>query len=620
MGGVILAKIKQLSAILSNKIAAGEVVERPASVVKELVENAIDAGSTKIEIYLQEAGLQSIEIIDNGEGMDAEDAVLAFGRHATSKIVEDYDLFHIKTLGFRGEALASIASVSKVTLETCADQHQGITLYLEGGELKSNEVSHARKGTRIKVEQLFYNTPARLKYVKTLATELGNITDIINRLALGYPNISFKLANEHKTLLQTSGNGNIQQVLAVIYSPQIARNMLKIVGANDDYEIEGYISLPEETRANRHYMSIFINGRYIKNIGITKAIQEGYNQLLPIHRFPIAYINIKMDAILVDVNVHPTKQEVRLSKEKELQQLLMQTIREVLKNYDYIADAQTVIEKKKPVLMTEQQDLFEIVSHDEAILHQVDDETETTIDIKHYETITNQNNEAVELPMTSTNIYQEPFAYQQPDIIKEQSEVVQRHNLPLLEVIGQLHKTYIVAQGDKGLYLIDQHAAQERIKFEYYREKLAHPPKDVQSLLLPITYHVAQDDYLRLMELLPQLHEVGVFLESFGVNTLVVKEYPTWMPAQEAEQFIRDMIEYLLEHQKVDIKKLREDSAIMMSCKRSIKANKYLQKYEMEDLLAQLNQCIEPYTCPHGRPIIVNFSNYDLEKMFKRSM
>ena len=342
-----MGKINILSAELSNKIAAGEVVERPSSVVKELVENSIDAGSTNIKVIIKEFGIQQIRIIDNGSGISNDDLARAFLRHATSKISADYDLFHIETLGFRGEALASISSVSKVTIKSCAGEAQGKMLVLEGGKVVSEEYYAPIKGTDLSVENLFYNTPARLKYLRNPHTEQANITNIIHKFALSYPNVAFELHVDGKITFKTYGDGDVHKILSKIYNMGVARNMIEFSGNNDDYKVFGYISVPEETRASKNYINIFINGRYIKNYGIQNAIIDAYGTLLMINRYPLCVINIEMDPILLDVNVHPTKQEVRLSKEAELIRLIKEVIAERLSNYTYIPQGMNNVLTKK---------------------------------------------------------------------------------------------------------------------------------------------------------------------------------------------------------------------------------------------------------------------------------
>ncbi|MGM0897503.1 MAG: DNA mismatch repair endonuclease MutL [Bacillota bacterium] len=613
-----MGKIRLMDEPLSNKIAAGEVVERPTSVVKELVENAIDAGSTAIEVLLQEAGLTSIQIIDNGAGMDEEDAVLSFSRHATSKIENEHDLFRIRTLGFRGEALASIASVSKVTLQT-SDGESGTYLEIEGGRPTEHRAGALRQGTDIRIGQLFFNTPARLKYMKTLQTELGHTIDLMNRFALSYPGISFRLVHDGKQLLQTAGSGEIRRVLADIYGVAIAKKMVAFEGESPDYQIEGFASLPEITRANKNYISLFVNGRWVKHYAIANTVHKAYHTFLPLERQPIVVLNIKGDPYLTDVNVHPSKQQIRLSKEKELLELVHDTIRRAIQT----AVRAPVIEKPKPIKQapSRQLDLWkrpveETGRRQPEPLSSMDwkqDKLQERVEDFHLEPRLEPVTEPAREPVEDV---QGPF-----DESESRQAIDDSPQFPELEVVGQIHGTYIVAQSSDGFYLIDQHAAQERIKYEFFREKVGDiDSNERQSLLLPLTFHYSRDEALHLKEQLPALEESGVFLEEFGDTTFIVREYPTWFPKGFEQEVIEDLIEQVLAERKVDIKKLREEAAIMMSCKRSIKANHFLQKPDMERLLADLKNAEQPFTCPHGRPVIIHFKTYDIEKMFKRVM
>ncbi|WP_142826520.1 DNA mismatch repair endonuclease MutL [Planococcus soli] len=597
--------IRLMDEPLSNKIAAGEVVERPTSVVKELVENAIDAGSTAVEVQLIEAGLTSIQIIDNGAGMDADDALLSFSRHATSKIAHEHDLFRIRTLGFRGEALASIASVSKVTLHT-SDGSSGTFVQMEGGRLTEHRAGSLRKGTDIKIDQLFFNTPARLKYMKTLQTELGHTIDLLNRFALSYPGVAFKLSHDGRTILQTSGSGEIKRVLADIYGVAIAKKMIPFEGQSHDYKVSGYASLPEITRANKNYISLFVNGRWVKHYAIANTVHKAYHTFLPLERQPIVVLNIEGDPYLTDVNVHPSKQQIRLSKEKELMELIYETIRRTIST---VVRA-PIIDKPKPVKQapTKQLDLWK---------------SSFTVQEPKQPLPNHAAEDWHELPV------EKAIAPVQPDPLPMDEEVPEAElpekddspQFPELEVVGQIHGTYIVAQSNDGFYLVDQHAAQERIKYEYFREKVGDiDSNERQSLLLPLTFHYSRDEALRLKDNLNVLSDSGVFLEEFGDTSFIVREYPTWFPKGFEQEVIEDLIEQVLTERKVDVKKLREDAAIMMSCKRSIKANHFLQKHDMERLLADLKNAEQPFTCPHGRPVIIHFKTYDVEKMFKRVM
>ncbi|MDU9692413.1 MULTISPECIES: DNA mismatch repair endonuclease MutL [Priestia] len=625
-----MGKIVRLSDELSNKIAAGEVVERPASVVKELVENAIDANSTVIEIELEEAGLSKIRILDNGDGIASEDCLTAFKRHATSKIKTEQDLFRIRTLGFRGEALPSIASVSMLELKTSTGEEAGTHLKLRGGEIVHHELTSSRKGTELVIENLFFNTPARLKYMKTVNTELGNVTDVVNRLAMSHPEVSIRLMHQGRQLLYTNGSGDVRQVLAAIYGMAVAKKMIPINVQSLDYEVNGYVALPEITRASRNYMSTIINGRFVKNYGLLKAVQQGYHTLLPIGRFPIVFLTITMDPLLVDVNVHPAKLEVRLSKEAELFELIEQGVKAAFKKQQLIPDAVVPTKSKSAVQPTEQQTFTfdhqskpsgyqpsntvrepsfkeaparvdEIMPPVKTEVIRQDEELEPTFrEIEHYEESVEEN---VPIPEPTRSA-------------KEQPEP----RVPAMYPIGQMHGTYILAQNEKGLFIIDQHAAQERIKYEYFKRKLGEVDSEVQELLMPLTLEFSGNEALILEEYKDMLAEVGVFLEPFGQNSYIVRSHPQWFPKGEEQETIEEMIQQIFTMKRVNIEKLREEAAIMMSCKGSIKANHHLRNDEIFALLETLRKTTDPFTCPHGRPIIIHHSTYEMEKMFKRVM
>lgn len=645
-----MGKIKELETSLANKIAAGEVVERPSSVVKELLENAIDAQATEINIEVEQSGVSSIRVVDNGTGIAQEDLGLVFHRHATSKIVADDDLFHIRTLGFRGEALASISSVAKVTLKTCTDNENGHEIYAEDGKIIHQKPAKAKKGTDIQVDSLFYNTPARLKYIKSLYTELGKITDIVNRMAMSHPEIRISLVSDGKKLLSTNGSGRTNEVMAEIYGMKVAKDLVHISGDTSDYHLEGFVAKPEHSRSNKHYISIFINGRYIKNFVLNKAILEGYHTLLTIGRFPICYINIQMDPILVDVNVHPTKLEVRLSKEDQLYDLIVTKIREAFKDKILIPqnDLNHASKKNKVLETFEQQKInFEKQQSQigETSAPYVHDQKDKNHDVESHknnlDSTSSTNNESTEVSNELHNHIDDSYLQSQKEVLfdmeqntsneyeisNQQSNDIKgtvsqtpHRRVPYMEIVGQVHGTYIIAQNENGMFMIDQHAAQERIKYEYFREKIGEVTNEVQNLLIPLTFHFSKDEQMIIDQYKDELDKVGVHLEHFGGHDYIVNSYPVWFPKEEAEEIIKDMIELVLKHKSVDVKKIREDAAIMMSCKKSIKANHYLKNNEMADLINQLREAEDPFTCPHGRPIIINFSNYELEKLFKRVM
>ncbi|MGU7999701.1 DNA mismatch repair endonuclease MutL [Streptococcus suis] len=631
-----MSHIIELPEILANQIAAGEVIERPASVVKELVENSIDAGASQIEISVEEAGLKMIQITDNGEGIAPDQVALALRRHATSKIKNQADLFRIRTLGFRGEALPSIASVSQMVIETAtADHAHGLRLVSKGGVVELEEPISRPVGTQMTVSDLFYNTPARLKYVRSQQAELSHIADIINRLSLAHPEIAFTLVNEGRELMRTAGTGKLRQAISGIYGIASAKKMVEIEAEDLDFHVSGYVSLPELTRANRNYISIFINGRYIKNFLLNRAILEGYGSKLMVGRFPLAVISIEIDPYLADVNVHPTKQEVRISKEKELMTLIREAISQALKEQDLIPDALENLAQSstRPKVKAEQgtlplkesnlyydtvkQDFYlkpEVVSEDIKPLEEDKDLTEVTREVDKPVNIKfAQRQTEIADDLDHPNLSTKELAKVADKLDQEETSI-----FPELEYFGQMHGTYLFAQGKTGLYIIDQHAAQERVKYEYYREKIGQVDNSAQQLLVPYIFEFPQNDALNLVHKMDALRQVGVNLEEYGANQFILREHPIWMKEEEIESGIYEMCDMLLLTDQVSIKQYRAELAIMMSCKRSIKANHALDDYSARDLLRQLSYCQNPYNCPHGRPVLVHFSKSDMEKMFRR--
>lgn len=632
-----MSKIIELPEVLANQIAAGEVVERPASVVKELVENSIDAGSSQITIEIEESGLKKIQVTDNGEGISQEDVALSLHRHATSKIKSQADLFRIRTLGFRGEAIPSIASISHFTVKTAtADEHYGTLFVAKGGEIERQEPISTPVGTKITVENLFYNTPARLKYMKSLQSELAHIVDVVNRLSLAHPEIAFTLINDGHQMTTTSGTGDLRQAIAGIYGLNTAKKMIEISNADLDFEVSGYISLPELTRANRNYITILINGRYIKNFLLNRAILDGYGSKLMVGRFPIAVIDIQIDPYLADVNVHPTKQEIRISKEKELMSLISSAIAESLREQDLIPDALENLAKSStrdlpklqqtslPLKQTnfyydkERHDFFvksdTVEEEPVQLFNEVDKgvnpvDKQSSVRYAQRSAVDQEYDEHDSLDFknkTKTNRMIESL---------DKEEI---STFPELEYFGQMHGTYLFAQGNGGLYIIDQHAAQERIKYEYYRDKIGEVDDSLQQLLMPYLFEFSGADFIKLQEKMELLKQVGINLEPYGNNTFILREHPIWMKEGEIETAVYEMCDMLLLTNEVSVKKYCAELAIMMSCKRSIKANHTLDDYSARQLIVQLSQCKNPYNCPHGRPVLVNFTKSDMEKMFRR--
>lgn len=705
-----MGKINILSAELSNKIAAGEVVERPSSVVKELVENSIDAGSTNIKVIIKEFGIQQIRIIDNGSGISNDDLARAFLRHATSKISADYDLFHIETLGFRGEALASISSVSKVTIKSCAGEAQGKMLVLEGGKVVSEEYYAPIKGTDLSVENLFYNTPARLKYLRNPHTEQANITNIIHKFALSYPNVAFELHIDGKITFKTYGDGDVHKILSKIYNMGVARNMIEFSGNNDDYKVFGYISVPEETRASKNYINIFINGRYIKNYGIQNAIIDAYGTLLMINRYPLCVINIEMDPILLDVNVHPTKQEVRLSKEAELIRLIKEVIAERLSNYTYIpqgmnnvltkkekakiekinfldeldnkfgdvGDKNIFSEEKKESEVDLEAELSFPDTQEEVASHVIQEDeflfggdlltnsAEEKIPVQSKENTFNQRNKTQKIksdlpdvsysshPRDNRNKFgdkptkkeienfmnfskkEDNASYDDrteevvSNVVKDDShfneikdaKIVQDDDtkvrtLPDLKVLAQIFKTYILSEADNKLFLIDQHAAAERYNYEKLQREFIERKNYKKQMLIPLMFDFSVEEAAEVRNNLEKFEELGIVFEEFGDNSYVVREFPGWIEEDE-EQMIKIIVEKVLRNNNITFNELRNDAIAMASCKMSIKANQVLTDVEMNKVISDLYECKNPFTCPHGRPIITKMEKKDLEKMFKR--
>lgn len=596
-----MSKIKIMDELLANKIAAGEVVERCASVVKELVENSIDAGSSEIKIELVDAGTKEIKVIDNGSGMDKDDAVNCFNRHATSKLIDEDDLYRINTLGFRGEALASIASVSKVNLKTSQGDY-GTEVQINGGKIEYVNNCEARKGTIITVSDLFYNTPARLKHMKSLYTELASITEYINKLALSHPNIKFVFSNNDTKILNTDGSDNLLKAISSIYGLDIVKKMVKIKGENNDYEIEGYITLPEVHRSSRNNMITIVNGRVVKNAELNKRINDSYHSYKPDNRYPIVVLSINTDPSLVDVNIHPTKMDIKFSKMNELLDLIENMIKNVLTKKALIPQ----VEISNPKEFEQPKEKYKEITLDLSRIGEPEEVYEyVPTTIKKEEINTHLNNNDI---LEETTIIDHP--------IKE--EIKER--LPELYPVGLVHGTYIICQNEKGMYIIDQHAAKERINYEYYKEKLGNPNNDSISLLIPITLELSNKEFIILKENFDFLKRLNFDIQEFGINSIIVKAHPTWLPVGYEVDAIRKIIDIIVEYEKdFSIVKFNEKVATMLSCKLAIKANMNITVQEMENLINDLRKCSNPFNCPHGRPTTIYYSNYDLEKLFKRS-
>lgn len=615
-----MQKIRQLDDILANKIAAGEVIERPANVVKELVENSIDANSSKIDVIIEEGGLKLIQVIDNGDGMDKEDALLCFSRHATSKIKDDQDLFCIQTLGFRGEAIPSIASISHFELKTSTGQI-GTSVVYEYGKYIENKESDSKKGTNIKVEKLFQNVPARLKYVRSTNAEFANIQTYLERLSLSHPDIAFLLVHNGRTIYKTNGNGNLLEVISNIYGLNVAKAMIPVDFGDDEFHITGFISKIDVNRASRNHMITMVNSRVVRNKVSIDSIKNAYSRYLAEKRYPITILNIEIDPYLVDVNVHPSKLEVRFSKEMKLKELIYQGISEALANVNLTYNA--VADYKKPKVNIEQPAFefnYDVEDEIEPILKSTDNENINHVDDKNNETFDNIENEVVDKENNYNLVQEQNIEYIVPDKQVVETKVESREKLmkKKLLVKGQVHGTYIICEDETGMYLVDQHAAQERINYEYFLDKYQHLNLSMRDLLVPITLEYPLSEFLIIEERKQLLSQVGINLEVFGNCGYVIKQLPLWMQNINEQVFIEDMVDQVLKDNKVDVVKLQDHAIATLSCKASLKGNTHLSNEGMQNIIDNLMRCDNPYVCPHGRPTLVYYSSYEIEKLFKR--
>jgi len=582
-----------MNEVLANQIAAGEVVEKCMNVVKELVENSIDAKSDTIRIELVDSGVKRICVVDNGIGMDKEDAILAFSRHATSKLLEEEDLFNINSLGFRGEALPSIASVSNVVLKTCNGE-EGWEVHIDGGKLIDVSPADLRKGTAIEVSNLFYNTPVRLKYLKNLYTELSHIVDYVQKMALSYPSIQFTLINNDKTLLQTDGSGNLLKVIHSIYGLAITKKMIEIEGENDDYQVSGYISYPEVVKGSRNALTTLVNGRIIRNQELNRAILDSYHTYIAVDKFPIVVLNIEVDPTLIDINIHPTKMDIKFSKINDLKELVNALITEQLTKLTLIPE----VKKEEFVAREEENQLF--ASY---IKEKEEEKEENPVQY-----------ERQELEFTY-EVKEEQEEYQVAETKVEPKEPRIKKMFP----VGLVHGTYIIAENEEGMFVVDQHAANERINYEKYLYKLGTHEKQITDLLFPITIELPMNEFIILKEHFDILDNIGISYEEFGLNTLIIRSIPIWLPKSATEEALQKILDVIVHTEDFDSLKFSEKIAITLACKMSIKANDHIELADMEVLLERLRACDNPFTCPHGRPTIITYSNYELEKLFKRA-
>ena len=594
-----MSRIKVMDEVLANKIAAGEVVEKTMNVVKELVENSIDAKSSEITIKLIDSGVKEIEVSDNGIGMDREDAVMAFSRHATSKLKNLDDLFYIESLGFRGEALPSIASVSNVCLKT-SNGETGTLVTLEGGENIKVSSCDLQEGTTITVSDLFYNTPVRLKYLKNLYVELSNIVEYVDKMALSYPDIKFCLINNDKVLLRTDGSGDLLKVIYQIYGADVTKKMISISGENDDYYISGFISYPEVTKSNRNGITTLVNGRVIKNNELNKIIIDSYHTYIPKDKFPIVVLNIDVDPILIDINIHPTKMDIKFSKMDTLKELVTDLVTKKLKQLTLIPnaavrDVSSIAEVSKQIKKSNDDVSYNSVLGDKTSYEEIKLDFEVNAREERYNETKEDTDEVEEVP------------------------VEKEYRIKKMEPRGIVYSTYIIAENEDGMYIIDQHAAAERINYEKVLAALKEKVVIV-DLLIPIKIELSASEALIVKENFSLLEEYGFKTEEFGINTIIVRSHPSWIMDDVAEECIRKVIDIIITRESFDFDLFVWRMAATMACRMSIKANDYISYDDQMFLLDSLRKCDNPFTCPHGRPTIITYTRYDLEKLFKRSL
>lgn len=633
-----MAIIKQLDEHTANLIAAGEVIERAASVVKELVENSIDAHATKITVQLVDSGMTEIRVIDDGDGMDPIDVKLCVLPHATSKIKNDSDLFNIHTLGFRGEALASIVAVSNFRLITSTNGASGMMYSLKGGIPMSEGVIAHGKGTEIIVKNLFFNTPARLQNLQSPNVELSYITDYMTRVSLANPSISFTLTNNEHVIMQTYGNGELLEVIASVISNDVAKNMISVFDNNGIYKVTGYISNLSVTRSSKNYIYLFVNGRPVKSYNINNSIVKGYDTLLMVGKYPIAVLNIESDASIVDVNVHPTKAEVRFSDEKLLLDLISSMINKALKLSDLSIDMSYTNDE----INESNTFKYEIGENEKSFVEsdEIDDEIEEYTSENNDETLDEENNIQANEYINFEEDSSEPIIMHDEEIIEEieeveeetplqqkftfdNDEIVDENYRPIdkiskLNYIGQLFGTYIIAQSENELFIIDQHAAAERINYEKIIKELEKDDKIGYDLLIPFNIDFSANDAMLVKEHLDEIRTLGIDLEEFGNNTFIIRRIPVWIFRGREQEFVEEIITHIIHENKNSKREFLNSLAKSLACKKSIKGNEYHSSLEIEYLLDDLRNTENPFTCPHGRPIIIKFDKNEIEKWFKR--
>ena len=666
-------RINLLDEITINKIAAGEVVERPASIVKELVENSIDAGADRIIIEVENGGKSLIKITDNGCGIPSSEVKKCFLRHATSKIDKIDDLFNLFTLGFRGEALASICAVSKLEMTTkFEDEAVGTKITLVGGNVESKEAVGANTGTSIVIKDLFFNTPARKKFLKTDHAELMNITDIVNKLAIGYPNVKFRYLNAGKLMVNTPGDGKLLSAVRSIYSRETAENLIEINYDCSLFKIDGYIGNNNIYRSNRNLQHVYINGRFVKSKILYDAIANAYKSIIPINKHAICFINLHLDPDKVDVNIHPGKIEVKFEKENEIKLEIMEYLRAKLlkesligkyETFDRVPKDRAVKQEIKPIDLSDEVDVNSFIKLDDFEEKKKNLEGKHKKEVKPKSEVKSKANESNNSSLKNSNATNKNYSHgfsrynDNKDIdnkisyygnaknLEEINKISETESqmaftadgaildsekrddiekkevgfsLKYYKVVGVIFDTYIVLQKGESMYLMDQHAAHERVLFERYMNAFHKREVHMQMLLDPIVLELSSVDMLRVEKNIDVFKNFGFEVEIFGMNNILIRGVPNLFGTPQSEKFILELIDNI---DKISNNyDLKDDRFAVMACKSAIKANDRIQNIEIESLFRQLEKCENPYTCPHGRPTMVEISKVEIEKMFKRIM
>lgn len=635
---------------LANQIAAGEVVERPASCVKELVENAIDAKAQSVQVELLEGGIRKIVVQDDGIGMDEEDARLAFARHATSKLMTARDLFRVTTLGFRGEALASIAAIAKVTLQT--RQHhasQGVRLRVEGTtEVEPMNPIGMPPGTRIEVDELFFNTPARLKYLRTVQTEQARCVEVVQKAALGHPDIAFRCIIDGHVVFQSAGRGQLREALAALYGAGEAKQMLELNHANSDYQVTGFIGQPTQARATRSHAHIYVNQRPIRNLAIVQAVAAGYQNRLMVGRHPLFVLHITLQPTLVDVNIHPHKAEVRFSEERDLCLLIQNAVRSTLDKAFLVPTISEAVPRKKSV-DTSSQATFQlqpenVIGQSPSSSRPVDDslgELETSVKVNssvsrgiagdryesrknfqtaEYQAVVREALRPTEVAASAVENYSMSQNDAKPSPSDAATSVGMRPENWRLRPIGQALGMYILADDGESLYIIDQHAAHERVLYELFDSRMKERAAASMPLLTPVNVTLLPLEYAWVIEHQAAYEAMGLVYEPFGGYDVIVRNIPDIWEGLDYARLIQDTFADC-DSSRVKLQNVQEalrESIVMRACKAAIKANWYLSDAEMQALCESLSNLADPFHCPHGRPVFLRLSARDLEKGFRR--